>query len=194
MGEVHAENAPVSSLHSNEATPDPTSVPLKEKLALAEFESALGEDVIVVSGAVASIVTVREAGVVSAKPPATPRTANECDPVPNVAVVNGLAHAVNGAPSTEHSNEAGPAVIVNPYVTVGVLTEEAFAGPLVIVVSVEHAPTLGPVTMHSGEVVVVHGAEPGPPLFELHAAHEWLLRSQMAAVGTVHSASVVHEL
>ncbi len=59
-GEVQAAQAPESSLHSNE---EPASEEPKPKLGVRLLVAPEGPEVIVVSGAVASTVNEREAGV-----------------------------------------------------------------------------------------------------------------------------------
>jgi hypothetical protein len=75
---VHAPQAPPSSRHSNV---EPPWVALKEKLAFAEPLGSLGCAVIVVSGAVVSIVQVKLAGEASVLPAVSvARTSKVCEP------------------------------------------------------------------------------------------------------------------
>ena len=74
---MHAAYAPASSLHSNV---EPASVEEKPNEAAFEATVPLGPLVIEVSGAVASTVHVRVAGVASTSLPFLARTENVCDP------------------------------------------------------------------------------------------------------------------
>ena len=68
-GLVHAAQAPVSSLHWNDAIPEPASLPANAIDALAEPLIAAGPEPIVVSGAIESTLQVVVAGVGSLRPP-----------------------------------------------------------------------------------------------------------------------------
>ena len=68
FGEVQAARHPASSRHSNEATPEPLSLPEKPKEAALRPERSAGWAVIWVSGAVVSIVQVKLAGLASRLP------------------------------------------------------------------------------------------------------------------------------
>ena len=109
---AQAEKAPPSRLHSNEATPEATpplvgSLPVKLKVAFALLLSAGGLPVIVVSGAVRSIVQVYEAGVVSMLPAAsTARTRKVWLPSARPLRFCGLVQVANAAPSRLHSKRA----------------------------------------------------------------------------------------
>ena len=75
---MHAAHAPASSLHSNVEL---ASVDEKPNEAAPEATVPLGPPVIEVSGAVASTVQVRVAGVGSTSvAPSLARTENVCDP------------------------------------------------------------------------------------------------------------------
>jgi len=78
FGEVHAEYAPPSSLHSNV---EPASVEVNANVAVVELTVPLGPLVIDVFGAVRSIVHVRVAGVASTLPVESfARTEKVCEP------------------------------------------------------------------------------------------------------------------
>jgi hypothetical protein len=78
LGLVQAANAPASSLHWNVLL---ASVEVNEKLALVAFVGLTGPSVIVVSGAVASTVHVKLAGVASVLPAGSvARTSNVWEP------------------------------------------------------------------------------------------------------------------
>ena len=103
-------------------------------LVEATVPPAGGPPVIVVSGAVVSIVKARDAGVGSGAPAAlSARTSNVCAPAASTAVVNGEVHVANAALSTRHWKLAAPLTPVN--VNVGVVSFVGPAGPPVIVVS-----------------------------------------------------------
>jgi hypothetical protein len=114
---------------------EPVSVEVKLKLALVLVLGFAGEALIDVSGAVVSTLTVHEceAGVASTLPAASrARTWNVCGPFARPLYVCGLVHAVNAAPSSEHSNVA-PASLVK--VKLAELEVLVAPGPVPIVVS-----------------------------------------------------------
>ena len=79
LGLVHAAKAAVSSLHSKV---EPASVAVNVNVAVFGLLLPLGPPVIVVSGAVVSMVHVALAGNASVLPTASfARTENVCDPV-----------------------------------------------------------------------------------------------------------------
>jgi hypothetical protein len=99
-GDVQAVHAPPSTRHSNV---EPASVAVKPKLGDAVAVTPLGPDVIVVSGAVASTVNEREAGVASTLPATSVAlTSNVWPPSVSVAAVNGEVQLVHAPVSTRH--------------------------------------------------------------------------------------------
>ncbi len=77
MGELQEDQPPPSSWHSNV---EPPSFESNEKLGAVSFEGSLGCAVMVVSGAAASTVQVKLAGVGSVLPAASvARTSKVCD-------------------------------------------------------------------------------------------------------------------
>jgi hypothetical protein len=134
---VHAANVPgpagVSSLHSNVA---PASLENVNDWVVAVVVP-LGPPVIVVSGAVVSIVNVRVAGVASTLPAASrARTENVCVPSASVPSVTGDVQAAKAAPSREHSNVV-PASLVK--VNVGGVPASVVSGAAVSSVKVRVA-------------------------------------------------------
>ena len=99
-GLVQAAKAAPSSEHWKL---EPVSVELKLKLGPVELDGLDGVDVIVVSGAVSSIVHVYVAGVGSVFPTASvARTWKVCEPAARLLKLRGLVQAANAAPSSEH--------------------------------------------------------------------------------------------
>jgi hypothetical protein len=100
-GEVHGANAASSIRHSRRA-PGPAS---NVNVGVASAVTPVGPSPMLVAGAVVSIVNVRVTGDGSAFPAAsTARTANVWSPSASASSVTGDWHAVNAAPSSEHSN------------------------------------------------------------------------------------------
>jgi len=105
-----------SRLHSKV---DPDSVDVNENDADPELDNAGGADVIVVSGAVTSIVHENDDGDGSVLPAGSmARTLKVCNPSVSGPNVSPLVQAANGAPSTEHWNVA--VLSVDENVNVGV--------------------------------------------------------------------------
>jgi hypothetical protein len=129
-GDEHADHAPASSRHSNDAVP---SVLENASDAAALFDGLAGVLVNDVGGAVTSTVNARCAGEPSTFPAGSfARTSNVCAPSANDAYAFGLAHAPHAPPSMRHSKLAVPSVLENSSTAEVLLVGSA--GPLVSVV------------------------------------------------------------
>ncbi len=130
-GEAHGPQAPPSIRHAKEA---PASFDEKANDGDALDVGPDGPEEMVVCGAVASTVNVRDAGVGSgARAASTARTSNVCWPSASAAVVCGVVHAAQAPPSTRHSNVAPDSSAPNS--NVGVESVVVGEGPAEIVVS-----------------------------------------------------------
>ena len=130
-GVVQGANAPASTLHSNV---EPTCVDVNWKSPVASVLGFASAAVIVVFGGAVSTVHVCESGVASMLPARSiARTRNVCEPSASAAVVNGVMHAANVAPSSEHWNIAAASLLVNVKSPVSSLV--GFDGAVAIVVS-----------------------------------------------------------
>ena len=127
---VHVANAEPSRLHSNV----PASVEVNANVAEFEFEEAAGAEVIVVSGAVVSIVQVKLAGVGSTvAATSTARTWKVWLPSDSPANTRGVVHAANAAPPRLLCTVGGASFVVK--VNVAPLDALYAGGVEVIVVS-----------------------------------------------------------
>ena len=112
---------------------EPVSVEVNAKVGVVSLVGFGGPLVIVVFGAVMSIVNVCEAGVGSTLPAASmARTSNVCVPAASVAGVKGTCRPRSAAVSMRHWNVEPASVEVNAKVGVVSLVG---SGPAVIVVS-----------------------------------------------------------
>jgi hypothetical protein len=128
-GEAHVANAAPSTRHWNV---DPGSVAVNVNVGVLSLPGLSAPAVIVVFGAVVSIVKVWDAGVASTLPAASiARTSKAWMPSARAAVVSGDVQAANTAPSTRHWKLA-PASLVKLKVgvvsLVGVGNEERRVG------------------------------------------------------------------
>jgi hypothetical protein len=131
VGLVQPANAEASREHWNV---EPVSDELNVNEAVVVVTVPVGPELIVVCGAVVSIVHVRVAGEASRFPtPSVARTRNVCDPAASPLNDLGLAHAVNAPASSEHANVEPTSVAEKLNVAEVVLLRSA--GPLRIVVS-----------------------------------------------------------
>ena len=102
-GLAHGAAAAPSTEHTNVAA----SVAVKANENSRVVRIGGGAHAMIVSGAVVSTVNVARAGVASTRAPGpTARTASVCAPSASPVSRSGLAHAVNGAESSEHWNVA----------------------------------------------------------------------------------------
>src|SRR5262245_63786825 len=107
LGDAHAANAPVSSLHV--IAPSET---VNVNVADALFDGLFGAPVIVTAGGTVSTENDRVALPVLPAASVT-RTSNTCAPSASAAVVNGDAHAANAAPSMRQSVAVAAPPVVN---------------------------------------------------------------------------------
>src|SRR4051794_5578743 len=129
LGELHADQAALSSEHSNVAD----SVAVKVTVAALDDTVPVGPPVIVVSGARVSIDHVRTAGVGSTFPEASfARADNVCEPSASAVKVAGEGHAAHAPPSSEHSYEP---LSLEEKLNVASPVANVPVGPPVIVVS-----------------------------------------------------------
>ena len=113
---------------------EPDSVDVNENDVEPELDNAGGAAVIVVSGAVASIVHENDAGVASVLPAgSTALTCNECEPSASGPNVLPLVHVMNAPLSNEHSNVAVPSADEN--VNTGLESLDGLDGVVFSVVS-----------------------------------------------------------
>jgi hypothetical protein len=128
---VQAAKAALSSEHSNV---EPASLAVKLKLALVLEVWAGGAAVIVVCGAVVSIVQLCTAGLPSTFPAASiARTRKLCDPAASPAYVCGDSQATKAALSSEHSKLEPGSLAVK--LKLALVLEVSAGGAAVIVVS-----------------------------------------------------------
>ena len=115
---------------------------VNEKLGVASFDGSGGDDVIVVSGAVTSIVHVKLAGDASVLPTASvARTSKVWLPAESAGeIVSGLVQDVHEPPSIRHSKVEPPSVEVKE--KLGVVLLDGSLGFAVIVVSGAVASTV----------------------------------------------------
>src|SRR4051794_33581501 len=129
-GDKQAVKAAASTRHSNR---DPPSVAAKANGGVASVVFPAGPEMIVVSGATLSTVTLRVAGDWSVAVALLARTSNVRAPFPSAAVVCGRRHVAKGDVSTRHSKVAP--VTFDEKSKVGVASAVGPAGPDVIAVS-----------------------------------------------------------
>src|SRR5882672_7205435 len=117
-GEVHAANAPASSLHASVP-----SVVVNTNVADVAFVGFAGPLMIVTIGGIVSTENARDA-VAELPAASVTRTSNVWFAFDSTAEVNGDVHAANAAVSMRHWVEVGAPAVVNVKVGVG-----SFVGP-----------------------------------------------------------------
>jgi len=173
FGDVHAANAPASSLHVSVP-----SVVVNAKVAVVAFVGFVGPLVIVTTGLTVSTENARVALPVLPAASVT-RTSNTCAPSASATVVAGDVHVVNVPVSTRHAVAMGEPAVVN--VKLGVVTLVAPVGPPVIVtvgatVSVVHVNVAAAPWLPNGSVartrnVWAPSLTAGPVNGDVHAAN-----------------------